>query len=302
MVAYPDPRRWTHDQLEEARLLAIGDFVTGRNEETGESYAAILADSMAQVERLFTATDDLTALGDGAVLVTDPTLVNPLRYTAGPPISQDDLATMADIRKTPRAYTATEAEAIATLLKAAADRARLPWLDADPPRTADTTERRTAILTTASLWAAQRLATKRRNESSVKQEAAVRALLTAEDFTEVETGVITNVDDLARGEFCAESEVAGAKSDICVRLRNGRLLLIECKVSNSALNSVKRLNRDIGSKLGVWRAAFGAQAIPMGVLSGVFRRKNLIDAQNTGIAIVRERDLAPLVDFVGAAR
>jgi hypothetical protein len=118
------------------------------------------------------------------------------------------------------------------------------------------------------------MATKRRNESSTKQEAAVLALLSATDgFTEVpRRRTITNVDDLARGEFCAESEVAGVKSDVCVRLYNGRLLLIECKVSGSALNSVKRLIHDIGDKVGVWRAAFGVQAIPMGVIAGVFKR------------------------------
>ncbi len=302
MVAYPDPRRWTTAELDEARLLAIGDFIAGRNEEGGDSYAAMLAAASANVERLFTATDDLTALGDGAALRADATLAAPLRYTAGPPISEDDLATMANVRKKPRAYTAVETAAIATLMSAAWDRARLPWLEAE--RMADPVERRAAVLTTASLWAAQQMATKRRNESSTRQEAAVMALLAATPgFVEVpRRATITNVDDLARGEFCAESEVARVKSDVCVRLHNGRLLLIECKVSSSPLNSVKRLIHDIGDKLGVWRTAFGAQAIPMGVIAGVFKLKNLEDAQTKGIAVVWERDLTPLAEFLRAAR
>jgi hypothetical protein len=124
----------------------------------------------------------------------------------------------------------------------------------------------------------------------------------AEGFTEAPARVITNTDDLNRGAFCAESEVATAESNICVRLHNGRLLLSECKVSNSAINSVKRLNRDIGSKVGVWGREFGAQAIPMGDISGVYKRKNLVDAQNAGIAIVWERDVSPLVEFLRTAR
>ena len=42
--------------------------------------------------------------------------------------------------------------------------------------------------------------------------------------------------------------VYGAKRDVPVRLRDGRLLAIECKVSNGAKNSWKRLNREIAGR------------------------------------------------------
>jgi hypothetical protein len=300
MVAFPEPRRWTREELSDARIAAIGDFVAGRNEEGGESYAAMLTEAIAAVERLFVATDNLRAV-EPANLVATPLLVAPLRHTAGPPISEDDLSTMAGVRKNPRVYLSTEAEAIIAILAAARDQIRLPWLNAG--RESTETERWAAILATATLWATQQMATKRRNESADRQEAAVRALLTAEGFREIPTRrSITNIDDLARGEFCAECEVVGTKADVCIRLHNGRLLLIECKVSGSALNSVKRLLHDIGDKAAVWRAGFGAQAIPMGVIAGVFKLKNLEDAQTKGIAIVWERDLSPLAEFVRAAR
>jgi hypothetical protein len=298
----PEPRRWSDEELEEARLLAVADFVAGRNDEGGESYASFLAESIAAVERLLTATDDLLALGAGEVLTTDGSLVHPLRFTAGPFISEDDLAVMADVRKSPRAYRADEAERLVILLSAARDPERFPWLAANPPRPPDVIERRAAILSTAALWAGQRMATKRRTESSGQQEAAVRAEIAAVGFTEVERRrYINNIDDLERGQFCAEAEVAGVKADICVRLHNGRLLLIECKVSNSATNSVKRVIHDVGDKVAVWQRGFGAQAIPMAVISGVFRLKNLRDAQAKGIAIVWQRDLSPLLEFLAAA-
>lgn len=303
MVAFLDPRKWTADEFEEARLLAIGDFIAGRNAEGGASYETMFAEATAEVERLLDVTSDLLTLGDGAALVTDATLVAPLRHTAGPPISEDHLKVMADVPKKPKKYTAEQAERIATLLSAARDRGRFPWLEATPPTPPDAIQRRAAIASSAALWASQRMATKRRTESSKAQEKVVRAFLTAQGFTEVAARrAINAIDDLERGEFCAESPVVGTKADVVVRLRNGRLLLIECKVSGSAINSYKRLIHDIGDKESAWSRAFGDQIYTMGVLSGVFKLANLVDAQNTKrIYIIWERDLAPLAAFLAAA-
>jgi hypothetical protein len=141
------------------------------------------------------------------------------------------------------------------------------------------------------------------SRSSKLQEKAVRAFLAAQGFTEVPARRSINaVDDIARGEFCAESPVVGTKADVCVRLRNGRLLLIECKVSGSAINSYKRLIHDIGDKESAWSRSFAAQIYTTGVIAGVFKLANLVEAQNTKrIFIVWERDLTPLAEFLAAA-
>lgn len=82
-------------------------------------------------------------------------------------------------------------------------------------------------------------------------------------------------------------------------MRDGRLLALECKVSNSSINSVKRLNRETGDKARNWRSAFGRQVITGAVLAGVYKLGNLISAQDDpGIVIFWEHDLAPLRDFV----
>jgi hypothetical protein len=65
---------------------------------------------------------------------------------------------------------------------------------------------------------------------------------------------------------------------------------------------VKRLNRECGSKSGAWRAAFGEQAIPAAVLAGVFKLRNLRDAQGAQrLTIFFENDLATLGTFLGSA-
>ncbi|MDQ3689605.1 MAG: replication-relaxation family protein [Chloroflexota bacterium] len=59
-----------------------------------------------------------------------------------------------------------------------------------------------------------------------------------------------------------------------LRLHDGRLLLIECKVSNEGTNSVKRLNREVGGKARDLSRDLGAVAVPAVVREplGVERR------------------------------
>ena len=114
--------------------------------------------------------------------------------------------------------------------------------------------------------------------------------------------VKNSLDELPRGSYGRETNVAGSKCDISVRLRDGRLLAIECKVSNSAINSVKRLIRETGGKSRHWRAQFGVQVVTAAVLAGVYKLGNLLDAQdNYGVAIFWEHNLQPLAEFISAA-
>jgi XamI restriction endonuclease len=89
------------------------------------------------------------------------------------------------------------------------------------------------------------------------------------------------------------------KADVVVRLQDTRLLAIECKVSNSALNSVKRLNNDAAVKADSWLEQFGsAQVVPSAVVSGVFKVLNLEQAQRRGLAVFWAHDLSRLGAFI----
>jgi hypothetical protein len=115
------------------------------------------------------------------------------------------------------------------------------------------------------------------------------------------------------GEFCGESLLGLPKSDpkadkgrladIVLRLWDHRLMPIECKVSNSSLNSLKRLNNDAAVKAGTWKRDFGLhQVVPAAVLSGVYDLHNLLDAQERGLTVFWAHDLAPLIEFVDKTR
>lgn len=78
---------------------------------------------------------------------------------------------------------------------------------------------------------------------------------------------------------------------------------IECKVSNSSTNSVKRLNNDAAVKAVSWKVDFGLrQVVPSAVLSGVYKLHNLIDAQDSGLAIFWSHDLTPLTQWIEHCR
>ena len=93
------------------------------------------------------------------------------------------------------------------------------------------------------------------------------------------------------------------KADFAIGLWDGRKMPLECKVSNSSTNSIKRLNNDAAVKAGIWIDEFGtAQTVPAAMLSGVFKLRNLEDAQRRGLAIFWAHDLEPFIDWIESTR
>jgi hypothetical protein len=93
------------------------------------------------------------------------------------------------------------------------------------------------------------------------------------------------------------------KADFVIGLWDGRKMPLECKVSNSSTNSVKRLNNDAAVKAGVWRQEFGtAQTVPAAMLSGVFKTHNLISAQQGGLALFWAYRLDLFIDWIEGTR
>lgn len=92
------PPRWTNEQLEGLRQTAIEAFRVERMQEPLEAYLEAFDEYRGAVEDLLEATVDLTQLTDAAEQVlTDPALLEAVRYLAGPPISADDLKTLANV-------------------------------------------------------------------------------------------------------------------------------------------------------------------------------------------------------------
>ena len=119
------------------------------------------------------------------------------------------------------------------------------------------------------------------------QELRVENALLNAQFQKRATRTIQTLADAPHlGEFCGESKLGTRKADFVVRLWDQRVLPIECKVSNSSTNSVKRLNNDAAAKAEAWRRDFGTtQVVSAAVLSGVYKLNNLLEAQDRGLTI-----------------
>ena len=182
------------------------------------------------------------------------------------------------------------------------DPLRFPWVVAK--RGPTQAEKSSALLASSVLLAAQRIATERRSDGKTEQESLVKNYLGTLGFTEVPTATIkTIVNGPGPLQFCAECHLGDRKADVVLRLHDTRLMAIECKVSNSSTNSVKRLNNDAAVKATYWTEQFGSrQIVPAAMLSGVFKTLNLVQAQDRGLTIFWAHDLARLGQFIESTR
>jgi hypothetical protein len=301
------PPLWTDEDFESDRQTAIQIFREQRMQEPLDQYLDAFERNRDAMDSLLESTIDLTTLLDKAVdVLSDRDLQPAVRYLAGPPISKDDLITLAvdaslatsRLRGDPRM-----ARRMIEVVLLGLDRRRFPWITEN--REASQAERDAAVIATAALLARQTVQTDRANESKEQQEKAVKDRLVEAGFQEVGRRVIRNLWDAPEiGTFCGESQFGSGKADIVIRLYDGRVMPTEAKVSNSSTNSVKRLNRDAAAKARQWTQESGtSNVVPAAVLAGVFKTHNLRSAQNDdGLTIFWAHNLAAMIDFIEATK
>lgn len=300
------PPRWSDIELVTDVAAAIDYFRETRLVEPLELYLDYFDQYRGVAEEIVEGTVDLTALRDlASELLADPDNLTVVRYLAGPPVSADDLMVISETDSLASGRIKADpsiAERIVDTVMIGLDRRRFPWVHED--REPTDAERESAVIGTAALIANQKLQTWRRNQAKSEQEDAVAAILAQNNFTEVKTRAMQNVSHFPNpGEFCRESDFGGRKADLIVRLWDGRIMPIECKVSNSSTNSVKRLNNDAAAKATTWLSVFGtATVVPSAVLSGVFKVHNLESAQTDGLTIFWAHRLDALIDFIEHTR
>jgi hypothetical protein len=294
------PRKWTRDELRLARDIAENRFVLERKGEGPSAFYAEWDRADRSVRLAMTATNDLTSV-TGVALLTSPTeLWQVLRYFCAPPISEEDLWTL--VGKKFKSVPADMADKTAVALTSVIDIRRFPWFG--KARGPTPAEREAALIATTLLLAHEAVKTVRRGRASKKQEDAVAEAMKAAGLSfDPERSPITVMDHLGRGHYSRERKVDGAKCDIPVRLYDGRLLALECKVSNGPKNSWKRLHREAGGKAERWKMEFGAQVITGAVLAGVYDLSCVVKAQDDqNVFIFWEHDLRSLADFVSSAK
>ena len=238
-----------------------------------EAWRDAVADACAEVAAALDATRDLTAV-DHALLKTG-SHARALRFLLGPPLSQDqfllacpDWSKSSEISGRPAGPAAARAFAVAFELWK--DPNRAAGLD-DPGR------RQRAIEATAVLIASTSFATRKRMRIAKTQEDDAAAVLDELGFVRVFPGLVESPGSVADGQYARATQFVTADGssqevDLAVGLSGGRILALECKVSNDRTNSIKRIN-DVIKKAGGWQTQWGRFVITGALLQGVLSEK-----------------------------
>lgn len=301
-----EPPVWKLEELETDVELARNSFRDERQQENRELYNK----TIEQFEEIFVEllSNLRKIISDKKAkhvpdIFADEDKRTAFRYLTAPPISEDDLKTIADTSIAPGVLREDPAKAIRVrdTIVAGLDHYRIPWIADD--RRPRPKELSTAARASAMLVATRKVETARRSDATKLQTELVTTQLLALGFKEVATRDISTLADAPDpGEFCGESLLGDTRADIVIRLRDNRLLAIECKVSNSSVNSYKRVNHEALNKAKHWLDAFGKRnVVPAVVLSGVYSAPALETAQ-ASLAIFWAHRIDDLADFIKSAR
>ncbi len=300
------PPVWSEDALDGARQRAEDHFRESRHTEPLEVYLELFDEYQGIVEEVMEETVDLTRLEECALdMMSDKRKREVFRYLSGPPVSEDDLKVLMQARSLAPKTLRTDPELLARVvafMRDWHDRRRFPWVTHEwEPQEHD---RNAAILATTALLAMRRVETLRRHEGKKIQERRVEQQLIRTGYKKVVTRRIRTLRDAPKaGEFCRETLLGDRKADFVIGMWDGRTMGLECKVSNSSTNSVKRLNNDAAVKAESWRQDFGTtQVVCAAVLSGVYKVRNLENAQHRGLTVFWAHDLQAMVDWIHATK
>lgn len=321
---------WTPDEITEDTLRARSAFQERRAKQIIEELAMLSGlrypNSTSAVEEALSCMEKcieeefdedkcqkvLLALMPGKE-ETDKN-IEALRYLAFPPISADDLRTTAAIpsfsKKAIRENPNYAVQIFATV-RLAMDSIRFPWIiDPDSYKNEDGTvqvdkieaHRQFAIRSTALLVASQQTQTSRRTDEKKELEDLITHTLESEDYINIPKKEIVTTGqlhkELSHGTFMKECTVMGENGDFVIRLFDDRFLFIECKASNSEVNSRKRLNKESIKNVKTWKTVLGSEIIGAVAIRGVFKPEYVLSAQDDGVFIIWSDGIGRFQDFL----
>lgn len=214
------------------------------------------------------------------------------RHLTAPPISQDQFRLLCKqwpkgTEKSGKPIKAVTALAVASVFEERRDRRLSPWLELH--RGPKFRELASTLGSIAPLIASQRIQTSRRNRLAARQEDAVIALLEKRGWTKQASRLITAGGSLPARHFMHKAKFASGKReiqeiDVACGLGGTNVLAIECKVTNDATNSIKRMN-DVLKKATAWRNHWGSFVKPAAILEGNIKVSDVERLLDAGIEV-----------------
>ena len=164
-----DPRRWTASELARDVEQAKAEFRRRRLHEPLDVYsrffrtfAPIFADVIDRLPALIRNPCDPAVVGE---LVRDGDVRTAFRYLAAPPVSEDDLKTLAETNLSAATLRsdAEQAQRVRDVVLQIVDPHRFPWISEN--RNPTEHERMRAVIASAVLVAARKVETSRRSDA-----------------------------------------------------------------------------------------------------------------------------------------
>jgi hypothetical protein len=90
-------------------------------------------------------------------------------------------------------------------------------------------------------------------------------------------------------------------ADFVVGLNDHRILALECKGSNSEINSRKRINKEVANNAQAWLREFGDEMlVPAAAIQGVFKPSYIAEVQEIPVVFFWGHRIEDLKNFLDA--
>jgi hypothetical protein len=228
-----------------------------------------------------------------------------LRHLFAPPISQDQLKLIVPLypkgaEKNGTKLTKAAATQFSEAFSLRRDKFLTPWLDTNIGPTRQQIKR--LIDTVTPMISSQIFNTVRRNRLSEEQELAVETALRAANWSKTPSMTLEGPKDLTpsfymRKTRCRSSKTATKEVDIACGVRDNLILAMECKVSNDATNSVKRVN-DVMDKVKSWNDTWASFIQTAALFQGVVLYKDVARMLSNDVEVFWSHDLDRLVTWL----
>lgn len=225
-------------------------------------------------------------------LITNGGHMLAFRHLMAPPKSQDQFKLCCPpwskgTEKDNRPVKPKVAHAVADVFEEWLDPAIGRWLVEE--RKPTQAELRTLLLRVSALIAQKQVDTAKRNRLANAQEAAVVQLLLEKGWQKMPSSTIERRAALPPKHFMHKTRFATATQtpqevDIACGLSGSYVAAMECKVTNDATNSVKRIN-DVLKKATAWKAHWGSFVKTAALLQGVIKAEDVQRLSDEGVVV-----------------
>jgi len=232
-----------------------------------------------------------------------------LRHLFAPPISQDQLKLIAPLypKGAEKTWTKLSPAAAAEFEReflARRDKNLTAWLATNATPSKRQVKR--VIDTVTPMISSQIFNTVRRNRLSDEQEKAVETLLQSKGWTKSPSVTVSSPADLSPEHYMRKTRAKASKTatkevDIACGVSANLILAMECKVSNDATNSVKRVS-DVLDKAKSWQTHWGGFIQTAALLQGVIAYKEVVRLMNDDVLVFWSHDLEALSDWLDAQK